>query len=437
MNDTLFKDVEKIVIGLSGGADSVVMTHILYKKFGKDRLLCAHVNHGLRGELALRDENFARDFCESLGIELRVKRVDIKALSKEYKIGEEECGRKVRYEFFSELLGENDLVATAHNANDNAETVLLNLIRGSGVKGLCGIPFKRGNIIRPILHMSREEIEAYAKDNDLSFVTDDTNFDNKYSRNKIRNEVLLGLVEINEKAVENINKASKILNESHSLLSEIAMQYIEGNLSKAGLSVKNLKEKSFSYIKNVLTIYLLNLNIKYEEKHINELSDKVLSGGMVNLPQNILVQINRDVLIVKKQANDVLFEDLDIELDKKYEIHGKILVCEKKTLENTEKINNLLFNNAVDYDKIKSGFSATKRKSGDKFSLALGKTPQRLKNLFAKYDIPTSMRDDLLVLRDEDEIVFVEKIGVSAKYRVNEQTKNYIIIKVDEGNYEV
>ncbi len=437
MNDSMFSDVNKIVVALSGGADSVVLTHILYKKFGKDKLICAHVNHGLRGDFALRDEKFVIDFCEKLDVKIKVKRVDIKALCKEYKIGEEECGRKVRYEFFNSLVEQNDVIATAHNANDNAETVLLNLIRGSGAKGLCGIPIKRDNIIRPILHMSRKEIESYARENGLDFVTDDTNFDNKYSRNKIRNDVLFSLNEINSKALENINKTSKILSENFDVLVELADDYIKSNLHKAGLLVEALKVKSSAFNKNILSIYFLKLNVKYEEKHITELESKILTGGAVNLPDNIKAEINRNVLTVKKQQDDSVFKEFDIEFNKKYEFMDKILVCEKKTLDNTAKINNLLFNNAVDYDKIKIGFSATKRKKGDKFCVFGNKTPQRLKNLFAKHNIPTSLRDDLLILRDGNDIVFVEKIGISEKYLVDANTKTYINIKMDEGNYEV
>jgi len=112
---------DKIIIGISGGADSVALTHILFSRLPADKLLCAHVNHGIRGEEADRDENFVRSFCKKLGLELEVLRADVPSLAKEWGMGEEECGRKVRYDFFNKLAsGDNDLIVTAHNADDNA-----------------------------------------------------------------------------------------------------------------------------------------------------------------------------------------------------------------------------------------------------------------------------------------------------------------------------
>ena len=138
---------DRVIIGLSGGADSVCLTHILYKALGNKKLLCAHVNHNIRGEEAESDALFAENFAKSLGIEFRLLSADIRKLAKEKNMGEEECGRFVRYEFFNSLkLSENSLIATAHNADDNAETLIMNLMRGCGIGGFCGIPFKRGNI---------------------------------------------------------------------------------------------------------------------------------------------------------------------------------------------------------------------------------------------------------------------------------------------------
>ena len=150
MNDEFFKlaieelsKADRVIIGLSGGADSVCLTHLLSKHIDKNKLVAAHVNHGIRGEEASKDAEFSKSFAESLGIEFRLLEIDVKKLSKELSMGEEECGRKYRYEFFSSLLlSETSLIATAHNADDNAETLIMNLMRGCGSKGLCSIPFK-------------------------------------------------------------------------------------------------------------------------------------------------------------------------------------------------------------------------------------------------------------------------------------------------------
>ena len=171
MNDinSLFKDKAllnmlpqdgKVVAGVSGGADSMALLHFVMQTISKDRIICAHLNHMIRGEEADRDESFVREFCDDNGIECKVLREDIPKMSAESKIGTEECGRKVRYGFFHSLAkGENDRILTAHNADDNAETVIMNLAKGTGVDGMCGIPKKRGKILRPLLNISMAEIE--------------------------------------------------------------------------------------------------------------------------------------------------------------------------------------------------------------------------------------------------------------------------------------
>lgn len=190
---------DKIVVGLSGGADSVCLTHALVSL--RDSLSleveAVHVNHGIRGEEALRDEKFCSDFCKSLGIKLTVFRFDIPLECKKTGESEEECGRRKRYECFKNTAGENAKIATAHNLNDSAETVLLNIVRGTGCKGLCGIPPIRGNIIRPLIMTSRDDIELYCKENSLDFVTDSTNLQNEYKRNVIRNVVFPTLQKMN------------------------------------------------------------------------------------------------------------------------------------------------------------------------------------------------------------------------------------------------
>ncbi len=432
--DEILEKAQKIVIGLSGGADSVALTHILYKKYGNKKIICAHINHGIRKDEATSDENFVREFCEKLDIELKVQQLDVMSLSKERKISEEECGRQVRYEFFSSLCHENFVIATAHNVNDNAETVIFNMTRGSGLKGLCGIPEIRGNIVRPILHMSRKEIEAYCAKFNLNYVIDSTNLENKYARNKIRNEVFALLCSVNERAIENINHGSEICEQSFEVLQEVAEEYINVNLDAKGLNIKCLKQKSVSYSKNVLSFYLKKINIDFERKHINAALEGNLCDKKINILKNKYLQIDAGYLSITENKIRKTFEDTTINYDEIYNIFDKEIRFVKKSFKNSLKINNLLFKNAIDCDKIRIGLSISFRKSGDKFFLSGEKTPQRLKNLFAKYDIPPRRRDENLVLRDGDDIVFVEGLGIGEFYKLSESTEKYIEI---EGLYEI
>ena len=145
----------KIVAGLSGGADSVLLTYLLVQKYGAERLLAVHVHHGIRGAEADRDAEFVQDYCKALELHCKVIYKDIPALAAVSGEGVEECARRVRYACFAEEAGENGCIATAHNADDNAETLLLNLTRGMGPHGAGGIPPRRGRIYRPILNISR------------------------------------------------------------------------------------------------------------------------------------------------------------------------------------------------------------------------------------------------------------------------------------------
>ncbi|MCH5204150.1 MAG: tRNA lysidine(34) synthetase TilS [Oscillospiraceae bacterium] len=212
------------VCALSGGADSTALLLVL-KELSEEmgfELKACHLNHGLRGEESDRDERFCAELCEELGVELYGKKINVAEYLKKHE-SLEEAARKVRYLFFEEArerFGENTVTATAHNANDNAETVLLNLIRGTGLKGLCGIPPVRDKIIRPLIYVKRSEIEEFLKEKNRSFVTDKTNFSEDYTRNKIRLNILPEIMKINPSAVGTIMRMSKNLRSDSDYLEE-------------------------------------------------------------------------------------------------------------------------------------------------------------------------------------------------------------------------
>lgn len=185
---------DSVLVALSGGADSVCLLECLLALSGDLSLsvYAAHINHGLRGADSDGDEAFVRDLCEKHGVPLFVKRCDVHALAKETKTGTEEAGRNVRYAFFKEVMADNGIsfIATAHHADDNVETVLMRLIRGTGPMGLGGIAYQNGNIIRPFLDVTREEIEAYLKENGFCYRNDASNNDTIYTRNRVRHTLI-------------------------------------------------------------------------------------------------------------------------------------------------------------------------------------------------------------------------------------------------------
>ncbi len=205
-----------ILIGLSGGADSAALAHVLKRlsvKYGFT-VSAAHVNHCLRGADADRDEDFSKRFAASLGIEIFSLRADVKGYAKEHGMSEEQAGRAVRYDYFERLMNENgiDCTATAHHRNDNAETIVMNFMRGSGMTGLCGIPYRRDRIIRPLLDVSRDEIERYCAENSIEYVTDATNFEELYTRNRIRHRLIPFIEkEFNPAFTETVTKNAAVI----------------------------------------------------------------------------------------------------------------------------------------------------------------------------------------------------------------------------------
>ena len=249
---------EKIVVAVSGGPDSICLLNILNNI--KDKLnikiVVAHVNHQLREE-ANEETEYVKNFCKKLNIECYIKKVDILEISKKKKIGTEEAGRKERYNFFDEVFSKtkSDRIATAHNLNDNAETVLMNIIRGSGLSGLKGIEKVRDyKYIRPLIEISRKEIEEYCKENKLEPKYDKSNKENIYTRNKIRN-ILIPLLEkeFNPNIVKSISK-----------LSELAKLYNEyfNNIIKSEYNRIKLEENNNEIILNLKEFNKLNNVIK-------------------------------------------------------------------------------------------------------------------------------------------------------------------------------
>lgn len=221
----LIENGNNIVIGVSGGPDSMALLNILIS-LKKDKklnyeIVVAHINHQIRPE-AEAETKYVEDFCKSKGVKCFIKREKVEQLAKKQKIGTEEAGRKLRYSFFEEVAKTVNAskIATAHNANDNAETVLMNLIRGSGTSGLKGIEAKRENkYIRPLIECTRKEIEKYCNENNLEPKQDKSNKENIYTRNKIRN-ILLPLIEneFNPNIVNSLNRMSKIVKEENEYL---------------------------------------------------------------------------------------------------------------------------------------------------------------------------------------------------------------------------
>ena len=195
--ESLLKRGEKVIVTCSGGADSIFLLHIL-NKLGFDCVV-AHCNFHLRGEESDRDENFVREFCEKENLTLLVEHFDTKKYAAENKLSIEMAARELRYTWFEKVREEHNAqaIAVAHHSDDSIETILLNMLRGTGLRGICGIRPRNEFVVRPLLCVNRKEIEDYLSEQGISYITDSTNLENEYTRNKIRNIVMPILREIN------------------------------------------------------------------------------------------------------------------------------------------------------------------------------------------------------------------------------------------------
>ncbi len=285
----LIEKNDKIVIGVSGGPDSICLLHVLYdlkEKLGIE-IVVAHVNHMLRDVADLETE-YVQNFCKILGIECYVKKADILEISKTQKKGTEEVGRQVRYDFFDEVAKKtnSNKIATAHNSNDRAETVILNILRGSGLCGLKGIePIRNNKYIRPLINTDRQNIEKYCNDNKLEPKYDKTNGENIYTRNKVRNTVIPYIKkEFNPNIIKTINRLSSLATEENEYLQAITKQEFENLLiEKTGSIILNLhKFNSLNLvIKRRLILYTIN-----EVLHTTNGIEKVNIDDIIKLCKN-------------------------------------------------------------------------------------------------------------------------------------------------------
>lgn len=435
-----------VVVGFSGGADSMALAHWLAGKVDSARIVLAHVNHMLRGEEAERDEAAAREFARRTGLRFIVSKTDVKALAKQKGMGLEECGRTVRYDFFESLApGENDRILTAHNADDNAETVLLNLCRGAGLDGLCGIPHRRGKILRPFLKVSREEIEEYCCINGLPFVTDSSNLSGEFVRNRVRLEVMPVLRELNPRFVEAVSQAAELLGRDREFLREGAERLIERAERPYGMDAAALLDAPEAVSARALKVWLERQGCgRLEKKHLDEVRACLENGGAAQLPGGVTVRRAQGILSAVREGAAEPFS-LAVRLPRNFgEAEkmrlpgGKVLILEKKQVfpeKNGQKIHNLLFKNALDYDIITRTLVARTRREGDRFSPAGGSGSKSLKQVFQECSMPAGLRNSAVLLECAGKLAWCEGAGASREFQVTERTCAVLAVTLQtQGN---
>lgn len=464
MKDKVLKYIEEkfmiekgdsVLVALSGGPDSVCLLHILYSlsKNMNISLYAAHVNHCLRGEEAIEDEKYSEELCGSLNIPFYCKRVDIKAVSKERGVSTEVAGRDERYKFFDELKEKLSInkIAIAHNANDQAETLIMRIIRGTGLEGLVGIkPIRDSVYIRPILCLTRKEIEQYCDGENLNPRIDQTNYEEIYSRNKIRLRAIPFIEEnFNKDIVSTLNRLAYMCNIDNEFIeSKVDEKYEEfckdeGEyfyISKGGFN------ESESLVTRIIRRALMNFSgtqYNFEMKHIYDIISlqKGKSGKNIDLPNGVrAINVYGNVKLEKVKAKiDLKIMDQYIfnisEVPKKfinkeiklehfgYDMNFEIIKLEKKINFSNEQLVKYF-----DYDKIKEKIIIRSRADGDKI-IPLGMSGRKkVKDIFINEKIPKDIRDRTPIVTFDDEIAWVVGVKVGDIFKVTKDTKNILKI---------
>lgn len=436
---------DRIVAGLSGGADSVCMLLILSELsdrlgISRDGIIAVHVNHMIRGQEADGDEAFAGKLCAELGITFLCFRKDIKAYAAELGCTVEEAGRKYRYKCFDEAAEKYNCnkTAVAHNKNDLAETVVFNMLRGSGLKGMSGIQPVRGNVIRPLLDVTRQQIEEYLSDCNQSYRNDSTNDILDYDRNKIRHVILPAMQEVNSGAVRHICQMAEEAKNSYSFIHHKALERYDGCVEDDDFGRTVTLEVSRIYKYNpVLQEHVIHeaigdvAGIKKDitRRHVMAVVGLLYqdTGRAVELPYGIRARRSYNNLIITNKQETAADYYIDINDDGVYNI-PEWGIIEISFIDNNAGIEvpKKIYTKMADYGKMKDRLCIRTPEDGDYITIDSNGNTKKLSRVFIDNKIDREKRASWPVLACGHEIVWVLGIRYSEAYKINEETTKII-----------
>ncbi len=401
---------DSVAVGVSGGKDSMLLLYYLLKKKKELglKLTVLNVEHGIRGEASVNDTEFVRDYCEKAGVPFKCLRIDAPAEAKAEGMGVEEYSRKRRYGFF-ESEGA-DKIATAHSLSDNVETVLFRLARGTSLNGFKGIPPVRENIIRPLIECTSEEIVCACEELNIPYVTDETNSDNVYARNKIRNEIIPLFESVNHAAEKSIARFISSAAEDNDFIAKEAEKYLSDTLS-----VSQLKTLHSSVLKRVIELYAESFNVVLDETHLNSVCALLDSYGKTQIKGNLFAFANKDNLYFAEYndvAPDYLTDSKTVKIDEL----------------NNEKDG---FGFYCDSDKISGGVFVRSRTDGDEISPAGRGCTKTLKKLFNELRIPVEKRAYVPVICDEKGVIGVYGYAVDERVKIDGNTSSVYFLNIN------
>ncbi len=459
---------DAVLVGLSGGADSVALLLLLWKLMDKLHIFlrAVHVHHGLRGAEADRDAAFSKALCDRLGVRFYEFHIDAAKEARDGRCSLEEAGRKARYRLYEEVAvaWESEMnnkahvhIATAHHADDSAETILLNLFRGSGLGGLSGIDPVRGRIIRPLLWAERREIQAWLVKQQQEWVEDSTNKESEYSRNWIRNELIPAVrMRLNAQAVRHIDQAGKYIRQADAYFKMEAEHWLLQYASGRGADARKLSKQSDIVQSYIIRELFLRSGMPLKdvtEKHIDAV--RVLlnqeTGKSISLPHGFRAENTYGSITIYPDSKKISPYAADeppeicIQLsalpqtneelsngDDQCTDYGKLLRMHVFPCENAEDFPKKQYTKWLDYDRIKGDLSLRHRKTGDYLTLPSG-GKKSLKSWMIDEKIPRQERDEIWLLAEGEHVLWIVGYRISAYYKITEQTKNILEVEFNGG----
>lgn len=450
MKEGLLPEGSPVITGVSGGADSICLFFVLQEI--TQRLGCSfsavHVHHGIRGEEADLDEAFVRQICEEQGVPLRVFHGDVPDLARKEHLSLEEAGRRFRYACLEEAAGDDPdtRIAVAHHLDDQCETVLMNLLRGSSIHGMCGMPVKRGRIIRPLLCADRSEIEAFLERNGLNFRTDESNFSTDYTRNRIRLELLPYLrKQINPAADRHIAALAASMRDVSAYMERQAQEAAAQIVSEEKDSYR-ISCKGFSGCDRALQRELLRYVLDRTgglrdigQVHIESLRElfEAGTGTSISLPHRLKAVKEYDAVVLQREA---LQEELPAEIPVPVPgTAGGISFSLEESPEGGLQVEQIPKNRCTkcfDYGKIDSELVLRHRREGDYMVIGQGQR-KSLHRILIDDKIPRSMRDSILLLADGSHILWIPAAGrISEAVKITAQTRQILYAQILPGQDE-
>lgn len=433
----MIKAGDKVICALSGGADSMGLLCALFEI--KDEigfsLFAANLNHSIRGEEGDNDSLFAEKFCNEIGVEIFTKKVDVPAIAKTEGIGEEECGRRERYKFFDEIVNKlgGGIIATGHHKGDNAETVLFNLFRGSGLRGLGGIRPKRDNVIRPLIDVSKKEICDYLTKKGVRWCEDSTNKETEYTRNRIRLVILKEIEKAFPEAVNKIANTARMVqidDDYLNLLAEQSGAFFEGAILKEcfvtlhesirrRIIIKALKEWGAGSI---------------ESEKIKAVYETVMgdTGKCRDIGNGVRIVNSYGRIYKEKECEKPRFKDICVKVGENRQIVTSEGVWSIKTVDKNAKMRDNKMMILLDADKMGEEVTIRYRNDGDYINPTGMKGGKKIKKVFIDLKIPQESRDKISLLTEGSEVLFIPKIRKTRKYCLDENTKRVFVAQYRE-----